>query len=139
MRTEARNQGKMGRGQTIEAFINQRIRTEEAGYHLQKDNQRLGMRPTKGWVADATPANSVLFACFPSCSTPCALHESTFTTLRRVRTSARARTPAYVSPCCPAVTFWHSAHGHMPPQGPKYRTSLPHHRCRQTTRSLSIA
>jgi hypothetical protein len=44
------NQGakKMGQGKTIEAFINQKIRTEEAGYHLQRDNERLGMRPPMG-------------------------------------------------------------------------------------------
>mmetsp|Transcript_59447 Transcript_59447/g.87163 ORF Transcript_59447/g.87163 Transcript_59447/m.87163 type:complete len:252 (+) Transcript_59447:3-758(+) len=51
MRTDAalgKGDMNIGRGQTIEAFMNQRIRTEEAGYHLQKDNERLGARAPKG-------------------------------------------------------------------------------------------
>ena len=90
MRTDAalgKGDMNIGRGQTIEAFMNQRIRTEEAGvrcipvlstpfeshplsalslsallpclsitvffcahagYHLQKDNERLGARAQKG-------------------------------------------------------------------------------------------
>jgi hypothetical protein len=51
IRTEgmgSRGDMKMSKGKTIEAFINQKIRTEEAGYHLQLDNERLGLRPPKG-------------------------------------------------------------------------------------------
>ena len=37
----SRGDMKMSKGKTIEAFINQKIRTEEAGYHLQLENERL--------------------------------------------------------------------------------------------------
>ena len=39
---------KVGKGQTIEAYFNQKIRAEETGYHLQRDNERLGRVPPKG-------------------------------------------------------------------------------------------
>jgi len=44
IRTEgmgSRGDMKMSKGKTIEAFINQKIRTEEAGYYLQLENERL--------------------------------------------------------------------------------------------------
>jgi hypothetical protein len=37
----SRGDMKMSKGKTIEAFINQKIRTEEAGYHLQLENERI--------------------------------------------------------------------------------------------------
>ena len=46
---------KLGKGQNIQAFLNQKIRTEEAGYHLQKDNERLGLRAPKGPDLPAHP------------------------------------------------------------------------------------
>lgn len=39
---------KVGKGQTVEAYFNQKIRAEETGYHLQRDNERLGRNPPKG-------------------------------------------------------------------------------------------
>jgi hypothetical protein len=37
----SRGDMKMSKGKTIEAFINQKIRTEEAGYHFQLENERI--------------------------------------------------------------------------------------------------
>ena len=37
----SRGDMKMSKGKTIEAFINQKIRTEEAGYHLQLETERI--------------------------------------------------------------------------------------------------